>query len=178
MFSALAAAKPRYGVSTSAHLHICTSAHLLHICTSAHLHICPSHRLHLITRASLSRISIMPMHPRPRKIQPQQPHQRIKRHTLPRSTRILRRPTVSSQPPHITHPHTVRIMPTAVRTNLRQRTTRMHTTVKIHHIMVTHISKTLRHMPAPQLLHRHMTALSRSRAMNNNIINLTHIQYI
>ena len=40
MFSALAAAKPRYGASPSAHLHICTSAHL-HICIFAHLHPIP-----------------------------------------------------------------------------------------------------------------------------------------
>ena len=133
--------------------------------------------LHLIARASLSRISIMPMHPRPGKIQPQQLHQRLQRHTLPRSPRILGRTSVSSQTAHITHPHTVRIMPTAVSTHLSQRTPLMHTPVKIHHIMVSHVHKPTRLMPAPDVRHTHITPLSSSRTMNNNIIYLTHIQY-
>ena len=118
------------------------------------------------------------MHPRPGKIQPQQLHQRLQRHTLPRSPRILGRTPVSSQSAHITHPHTVRIMPTAVSTHLSQRTTLMHTTVKIHHIMVSHVHKPTRLMPAPDVRHTHITALSSSRTMNNNIIYLTHIQSI
>ena len=138
----------------------------------------PPPSLHLIARASLSRISIMPMHPRPGKIQPQQLHQRLQHHTLPRSPRILGRTSVGSQTAHITHPHTVRIMPTTVSTHLSQRPPLMHTPVKIHHIMVPHVHKPTRLMPASDVRHTHITALSSSRTMNNNIINLTHIQYI
>ncbi len=138
----------------------------------------PPPSLHLIARASLSRISIMPMHPRPGKIQPQQLHQRLQRHTLPHSPRILRRTSVSSQPAHITHPHTVRIMSPAVSTHLSQRPALMHTPVKIHHIMIPHVHKSPRLMPAPDVSHTHITALSSSRTMNNNIIYLTHIQFI
>ena len=90
------------------------------------------------------------------------------------SASVFRGFAVGRNATDVAHPDRVFVLPFAVGTGFSQRSAHMHRAVEVNHEVITDVGEPTLQVPTTNISHAERFALRRSRAMNNDFVDVSH----